>query len=70
MKKVIFSTVIAMTLLASCNQPKKKETAPKAQESMDKVNNAEMIRREDSIKMAKEKTLDSLEQVKSHGHAH
>jgi hypothetical protein len=55
-----------LALLVSCKETKKEETGPNAK----KDNNAEMVRIQDSIQMAREKTMDSLEQVKSHGHAH
>jgi len=66
MKKVFFITTVVLALLVSCKETKKEETGPNAK----KDNNAEMVRIEDSIQMTREKTMDSLEQVKSHGHAH
>ncbi|MEB8347006.1 hypothetical protein OO010_13175 [Flavobacteriaceae bacterium KMM 6898] len=70
MKKVLFIATISLTLLASCKETPKNTTAPTMQEEVKKDNNAEMMMNQDSIKMASKKTLDSLEQVKSHGHAH
>jgi len=70
MKKVFFITAVALTLMASCRETKKGEAAPTVQENVIKDNNAEMIRTQDSIQMAQKRTMDSLEQVKSHGHAH
>ncbi|MEO2073426.1 MAG: hypothetical protein ABGW99_19015 [Zunongwangia sp.] len=70
MKKILFITVMATTLLVSCKETKKEETSPVVQKNAPKDNNAEMIRIQDSIQMARKKTMDSLEQVKSHGHAH
>jgi preprotein translocase subunit SecG len=66
MKKVFFITTIALALLASCKETKKEEAAP----NLNRDNNAEMVKTQDSIQMARKKTMDSLEQVKSHGHAH
>ncbi|ASV31589.1 MULTISPECIES: hypothetical protein [Flavobacteriaceae] len=70
MKRVLFITAVAMTLLVSCKETKKEETSPAVQKNTPKDNNAEMIRIQDSIQLARKKTMDSLEQVKSHGHAH
>jgi len=70
MKKVFFITTVVLTLLASCKETKNEEATPKAQENVNKDNNAVMVRMQDSIQMARKKTMDSLEQVKSHGHAH
>ncbi|MDT0651037.1 hypothetical protein [Autumnicola edwardsiae] len=70
MKRVFFITTVALALLASCREEPKNNTAPTTQEEIKKDNNAEMLRTQDSIQMAREKTMDSLEQVKSHGHAH
>ncbi|MCM4156423.1 hypothetical protein [Gramella sp. AN32] len=66
MKKVFFTTIVVLALLVSCKETKKEETGP----NVNKDNNAEMVRTQDSIQMARKKTMDSLEQVKSHGHAH
>lgn len=70
MKKVFFITTVALMLLASCKETKKEEATPEVQENVNKDNNAEMIKTQDSIQMARKKAIDSLEQVKSHGHAH
>lgn len=70
MKKVFFITTVALTLLASCKETKSEDAAPNVQENVDNDNNAEMIRTQDSIQMARKMTMDSIEQVKSHGHAH
>ncbi len=70
MKKVFFITAAALTLLASCQETKKEEATPNVQENVDRGNNAETMSTQDSIQMARRKAMDSLEQVKSHGHAH
>ncbi|MEB8330164.1 hypothetical protein OO009_12435 [Flavobacteriaceae bacterium KMM 6897] len=70
MKKVLFIATISLTLLASCKETPKNATAPTMQEEVKKDNNAEMMMNQDSIQMAHKKTMDSLEQVKSHGHVH
>jgi len=70
MKRVFFITTVALTLFASCKETKKEEATPNVQENVSRDNNAEMIRTQDSSQMAREITMDSLEQIKSHGHAH
>lgn len=70
MKRVFFITTVALTLLASCKETKKEEATPNVQENVNSDNNAEMVKTQDSIQMARKKTKDSLEQIKSHGHAH
>ncbi|SDE92310.1 hypothetical protein SAMN05421636_108312 [Pricia antarctica] len=70
MKRVFFITSVALTLLASCKETKKEEATPEVKENVTKGNNADMTRNQDSIQMNQKKTMDSLEQVKSHGHAH
>lgn len=71
MKRVFFITTIAMmTLFASCKETKKEEATPNVQENVNDDNNKEMMSEQDSIQMARKKTMDSLEQIKSHGHAH
>ncbi|EIJ39355.1 hypothetical protein JoomaDRAFT_2370 [Galbibacter orientalis DSM 19592] len=70
MKRVFFITAVTMTLLASCKDEPRTKMGPTTQDEIKKDNNAEMLRTQDSIQMAHKKTMDSLEQVKSHGHAH
>tara|TARA_R110002051_G_C8756103_1_gene500979 strand:- start:3992 stop:4204 length:213 start_codon:yes stop_codon:yes gene_type:complete len=70
MKNAIFIPIIALALLASCKETPKNDTAPTMQKEYKEDNNAEMISKQDSIQMARKKAMDSIEQVKSHGHAH
>ncbi|PZX57006.1 hypothetical protein LV84_02137 [Algoriphagus ratkowskyi] len=70
MKNLFIITAIVMTLFVSCKEPKKEEATSNDQENVIEDNNAEMMRKQDSIQLHEKKVLDSLEQVKSHGHAH
>jgi protein involved in sex pheromone biosynthesis len=70
MKRVFFITAVTMTLLASCKDEPKTNMGPTMQEEIKNDNNVEMVRTQDSIQKARKKTMDSLEQIKSHGHAH
>ncbi len=63
MKKVLFIAAIGLTLLASCKETSKKETTLSAQEMQQKQDSINKLR-------AENKRLDSIQQVKSHGHAH
>lgn len=71
MKKVLFIATITLTLLASCRETKKKESV-ETQNTETTLNPEEMRQREDSLKIIREENrkLDSIQQVKSHGHAH
>ena len=71
MKKVLFIATISLTLLASCRDNKKVENMEK-QKIETTLSPEEMSQREDSLKMVREENriLDSIQQVKSHGHAH
>ncbi len=71
MKRVFFITAVALTtLLASCKETKKEEATQNVQENVNRDNKTERIGTKDSSQMARKKTMDSLEQIKSHGHAH
>ena len=63
MKKVLFIATISLTLLASCRETQNTETI---------LSPEEMSQREDSLEIVREENrrLDSIQQVKSHGHAH
>ena len=63
MKKVLFIAAISLTLLASCKESSKKETTLSEQEMQQKQDSINELR-------AENRKLDSLQQVKSHGHAH
>lgn len=71
MKKVLFIATISLTLLASCRDNKKVENMEE-QKIETTLSPKEMSQREDSLKMVREENriLDSIQQVKSHGHAH
>jgi uncharacterized protein YcfL len=71
MKKVLFIATISLTLLASCRDNKKVENM-EDQKIETTLSPEEMSQREDSLKMVREENriLDSIQQVKSHGHAH
>ncbi|MEH6765189.1 MAG: hypothetical protein V7655_11870 [Aequorivita antarctica] len=71
MKKVLFIATISLTLLASCRENKKVENM-EDQKIETTLSPEEMRQREDSLKMVREENriLDSIQQVKSHGHAH
>ncbi|ADF54582.1 MAG: hypothetical protein CMP12_14085 [Zunongwangia sp.] len=71
MKKVLFIATISLTLLASCRDNKKVENMEK-QKIETTLSPEEMSQREDSLNMVREENriLDSIQQVKSHGHAH
>lgn len=71
MKKVFFITAVALTaLFASCKEPKTEVASPNALENVNSDNKIERLGIKDSIQMARKMSIDSLEQVKSHGHAH
>ncbi len=71
MKKVLFITTVAMTtLFASCKEPKTEVASPNVLENVKSDNKIERLGTKDSIQMARKMSMDSLEQVKSHGHAH
>ena len=71
MKKVLFIATISLTLLASCRETKKDESV-ETQNTETILSPEEMSQREDSLKIVREENrrLDSIQQVKSHGHAH
>ena len=71
MKKVLFIATISLTLLASCRDNKKVENMEK-QKIETTLSPEEMSQREDSLNMVREENriLDSIQQVKAHGHAH
>lgn len=71
MKKVLFIATISLTLLASCRDNKKVENMER-QKIETTLSPEEMSQREDSLNMVREENriLDSIQQVKSHGHAH
>lgn len=71
MKKVLFIATISLTLLASCRENKKDENVEE-QKIETTLSPEEMRQREDSLKIVREENriLDSIQQVKSHGHAH
>ncbi|OBX26151.1 hypothetical protein LX77_02039 [Gelidibacter algens] len=71
MKKVLFIATISLTLLASCRENKKVENMEE-QNTETTLSPEEMRQREDSLKIVREenRVMDSIQQVKSHGHAH
>jgi len=71
MKKVLFIATISLTLLASCRDNNKVENMEE-QNTETTLSQEEMSQREDSLKIVREenRVMDSIQQVKSHGHAH
>tara|TARA_R110001599_G_scaffold161385_1_gene349966 strand:+ start:173 stop:388 length:216 start_codon:yes stop_codon:yes gene_type:complete len=71
MKKVLFIATISLTLLASCKETKKNERV-ETQNTETTLSKEELRKKKDSLQeVRKEKRrLDSIQQVKSHGHAH
>lgn len=71
MKKVLFITTICLTLLASCRETNKNKDV-ETQNTETTLSPEEMRQREDSLKIVREenRSMDSIQQVKSHGHAH
>ncbi len=71
MKKVLFIATICLILLASCRDNKKDENMEE-QKMETTLSPEEMRQREDSLKIVREENriLDSIQQVKNHGHAH
>jgi hypothetical protein len=71
MKKVLFIATISLIVLASCKDNKKVENVEN-QETETTLNAEEMRQREDSLKIVREenRVMDSIQQVKNHGHAH
>ncbi|WP_034888677.1 hypothetical protein [Gillisia sp. Hel_I_29] len=71
MKKVFFIITVALTtLFASCKEPKTEAPSPDVLENVNNENKTERLENQDSIQMARKMKMDSIEQVKSHGHAH
>ncbi len=72
MKNSIFIAVFALALLSSCKETSKNDNAEMADTNSKIENNAEMKRKQDSIVAVKEENrmLDSIQEMKSHGHAH
>lgn len=71
MKKVLFIATISLTLLASCRDNKKNKNV-ETQNTETTLSAEEMSKKEDSLKIVREENrrMDSIQQVKSHGHAH
>ena len=71
MKNSIFIAVFALALLSSCKDTSKNKNAEMPETISKTENNAEMKRKQDSIVAVKEENrmLDSIQQMKSHGHA-
>lgn len=71
MKKVLFIATISLIVLASCTDNKKVESV-EIQETETTLSAEEISKREDSLKIVREenRVLDSIQQVKNHGHAH
>ena len=63
MKKALFIAAISLTLFASCKETSKKETVPSQEEMLQKQDSLANVR-------AENRRMDSLQQIKSHGHAH
>lgn len=71
MKNSIFIAVFALALLSSCKDTSKNESAEMS-DNPKVENQVEIQRKQDSIVAVKEENrmLDSIQQMKSHGHAH
>jgi cell shape-determining protein MreC len=71
MKKVLFIAAISFTLLSSCKETNKKKPI-ETQNTETTLSKEELQQKQDSIEAVKKENriLDSLQQVKSHGHAH
>jgi outer membrane murein-binding lipoprotein Lpp len=71
MKKVLFIATIGITLLASCTETKKKKSI-ETQNTETTISKEELQQKKDSIEavIKENRILDSIRQVKSHGHAH
>jgi len=71
MRKVLFIATFSLIVLASCKDNKKVESV-ETQKTEATQSAEEMRQKEDSLKIAREENriLDSIQQVKSHGHAH
>lgn len=72
MKNTILIAVLAIILLASCKETPKNENEATPDNIPKMENNVEMQQKQDSIEAVREeyRKLDSIQQVKSHGHAH
>lgn len=72
MKNTILITVLTIILLASCKETPKNENEATPDNKPKTENNLEMQQKQDSIEAVREeyRKLDSIQQVKSHGHAH
>jgi outer membrane murein-binding lipoprotein Lpp len=71
MKKVLFIATIGITLLASCTETKKKKPI-ETQNIETTIRKEALQQKKDSIEavIKENRILDSIQQVKSHGHAH
>lgn len=68
MKKLIIIPAIALAVLSSCRDTKKNEPS---QETTNTTTEIKASKSQKEIETQKEKRrLDSIQQVKSHGHAH
>lgn len=72
MKNTILITALTIILLASCKETPKNENEATPDNIPKMENNVEMQQKQDSIEAVREeyRKLDSIQQVKSHGHAH
>jgi uncharacterized Zn finger protein (UPF0148 family) len=71
MKNSIFIAVFALALFSSCKDTSKNESAEMS-DNPKVENQAEIQRKQDSIEAVREENrkLDSIQQIKAHGHAH
>lgn len=67
MKKVILITILAGSLFASCTCNNKKEAK---ETSVETVKESDTNQDELDLEIQETRTLDSIRQVKEHGHAH
>ena len=67
MKKVILITILAGSLFAACTCNNKKEAK---ETSVETVKESDTTQEKSDLEIIEARTLDSIRQIKEHGHAH
>lgn len=69
-KTLIIAAVLSMILLTSCREHKEAEKEVEADVKIEKVEEQVEIEEQPEIDTDEKRRLDSIRQVKEHGHAH
>lgn len=70
--KVLFIAIITITLLSSCRENPKNGNGETQESKTTIENKEEMLKKQNSVEAVSEENrkLDSIQQVRAHGHAH